>query len=68
MISNDEMIREINVRLAIGADWFHMVERKDLENEIKRLEEKHQRYLMCVNENTERTNKRINQIKEFLKK
>ena len=64
MISSDE----INVRLAIGADCFHMVERKDLENEIKRLEEKHQRYLMCVNENTERTNKRINQIKEFLKK
>ena len=59
------MIREINVRLSIGADCFHMVERKDLENEIKRLEEKHQRYLMCVNENTERTNKRINQIKEF---
>ena len=26
------------------------------------------KYLMCVNENTERTNKRINQIKEFLKK
>ena len=68
MISNDEMIAEINVRLAIGADLFHMVERKDLENELKRLDEKHQRYLKCINECTERTLARINQIKEYLTK
>ena len=64
----DEIIHQDNVRMAIGADWFHMVERKDLEDELKRLDEKHQRYLKCFNECTERTNKRIDQIKEFLKK
>jgi thymidylate synthase len=57
-----------DTRLAIGADLFHMVERKDLENEIKRLDEKHQRYLKTTNEWTDRTNKRINQIKRVLEK
>ena len=68
MLSNDDIIHQNNIRKAIGADLFHMVERKDLEDELKRLDEKHQRYLKCMNENTERNFVRINQIKEFLNK
>ena len=68
MLSDDEIIHRDNVRLAISLDWFHMVERKDLEDELKRLDEKHQRYLKTTNEWTDRTNKRINQIKRVLEK
>ncbi len=68
MPSYDKPLHDENVRQAIRLNFFHMLERKDLEDELKRLDEKHQRYLKCINENTERTIAKINQIKEYLKK
>jgi len=67
-VSDKEIQQKKNVRKYINQNKFHKLERKDLEDELKRLDEKHQRYLKCLNENTERTFARINQIKEYLKK
>jgi DNA gyrase/topoisomerase IV subunit A len=66
MPSYDKLLHDENVRMALRLNFFHMLERKDLEDELKRLEEKHQRYLKCINENTERTIYKINKIKEYL--
>ena len=63
----DKLLHDENVRMCFRLDFFHMLERQDLEDELKRLDEKHQRYLKTTNEWTDRTNKRIHQIKEFLK-
>ena len=60
------MSRDDNVRHALSLDFFHMLERSDLEAELRRLEEKHERYLQCINECTERVTQRIEQIKSFL--
>lgn len=38
-----------------------------LENELKRMEEKYERYLKCFNENTERTKLKIDEIKQSLR-
>ena len=64
----DKLLHDENVRMCIRLDFFHMLERQDLEDELKRLDEKHQRYLKTTNEWTDRTNKRINQIKRVLEK
>ena len=64
----DKLLHDENVRMCIRLNLFHKLERKDLEDELKRLDEKHQRYLKCINENTERTHEKMNQIKEFMKK
>ena len=55
------------VRHYLSLDLFHMLSQADLEEEVRRLDEKHERYLRCVNECTERVNKRIEQINFFLK-
>ena len=55
------------VRHCLSLDLFHMLSQADLEAEVRRLDEKHERYLQCVNECTERVNKRIEQLKTFLK-
>ena len=62
------MSREDNVRHALSLDWFHMLERADLEKELRRLDEKLQRYLQCMNETTERVTQRIQQINMFLQR
>ena len=62
------MQHDENVRMYIRLNLFHKLERKDLEDELKRLDEKHQRYLKCINECTERTLEKMNEIKEFLRK
>ena len=41
--------------------------RTKLENELKRMEEKYERYLKCFNENTERTKLKIDEIKQSLR-
>lgn len=56
------------VRRKISLDLFHEVDCEDLVQELKRLEEKHERYLKCVNENTVRTQLRMTLIKEYLEK
>ncbi len=68
MPSYDKLLHDENVRMCIRLNLFHKLERKDLEDELKRLDEKHQRYLLCINECTERTLEKMNQIKEFIKK
>ena len=68
MPSYDKLLHDENVRFCFRLDFFHMLERQDLEDVLKRLDEKHQRYLKCINENTERTHAKMNLIKEFLKK
>ncbi len=60
------MSHEDNVRHALSLDWFHMLERADLDAELRRLDEKLQRYLQCMNETTERVTQRIQQINTFL--
>ena len=55
------------VRHALSLDLFHMLDRSDLEAEVRRLNEKHERYLQGPNECTERTTKRIEQLKTFLR-
>jgi len=60
------MSREDNVRHALSLDFFHMLERGDLEAELRRLDEKLQRYLLCMNETTERVTQRMQQIHTFL--
>lgn len=54
------------VRKNLSLDLFHEVDHDDLVKELKRLEEKHERYLKCVNENTVRTQMRMAQIKEYI--
>ena len=62
------MSRDDNVRLALSQDFFHKVDRADLEAELRRLEEKHERYLQCINETTDRVNQRMEQIRSFLQR
>ena len=68
MPSYDKLLHDENVRMCIRLNLFHKLELKDLEDELKRLDEKHQRYLKCFNECTERTHEKMNQIKEFIQK
>ena len=59
-------IHRNNVLHCLSLDWFHMLDRADLENEVRRLEEKKLRYIECWNECTERTTRRIDQINAHL--
>jgi len=56
-----------NVRLCMQLNMFYLIERNDLEAELVRLNEKHERYLQCMNEHTERVQARIALIKTYLK-
>ena len=56
-----------NVRKNLSLDLFHEVPREELMEELKKLEEKHERYSKCINEHTVRIHARISKIKEFLK-
>ena len=61
------MVDVHDVRLALSLDLFHVLTQADFEAEVRRLDEKHRRYLLCMNETTERVNQRIEQIKIFLR-
>ena len=65
---SDQFIRRENVRMCFQLDLFHLLTIKDLEDEVKRLNEKQERYLQLINECTLRNEKRIDQIKSVLEK
>ncbi len=46
-MSDQHMHRE-NVRMCFQLDLFYLLTRKDLEDELERLNEKHIRYLQCI--------------------
>ena len=60
------MATEEEIRMYIREDKFHMVKYEDLETELERLDEKHRRCMIVNNEETMRTVKKINQIKNYL--
>ena len=60
------MASEEEIRMYIRQDKFHMVTYEDLQTELERLDEKHQRYMTIGNEETMRIVKKINQLKNYL--
>ena len=60
------MASEEEIRMYIREDKFHMVKYEDLQTELERLDEKHRRYMIVNNEETMRTVKKINQLKNYL--
>jgi len=66
MESIDVINHKDNVRLCLSLGWVHMLEKKDLENELLRLEEKQKHYIQFCDEYIAKTNKQINKIKKLL--
>jgi hypothetical protein len=66
MQSIDAAIRKDNVHLCLGLGWYHMLERNDLETELRRLEEKNRLFLVYADTCIAMTSERIKKIKTFL--
>ncbi len=66
MQSLDDEIRKENIRMCTSLGLYHMLDRGDLENELRRLEEKNQLLLQYVESCTAITSEKIKKIKTVL--
>ena len=66
MQSVDDIIQRDNVRLCLSLGWYHMLERSNLETELRRLEEKNRFLLEYADTCIAITSEKIKRIRSVL--